>query len=200
MLLTDQLRDATRRIHLQAEQSGVIATLLSGSIDRASYVRYLRNLASVYYALEQPAAVLSLGSALQRFPSIASDLTAIVGTNWESTLPVLPATQLYCDRIDSLVRNNSKPLIAHYYVRYLGDLYGGQILRRRLQSSLGLQAQQLSWYQFDQGLSLQQHREALRAAINGCALSSEQVNEVIEEALAAFQHNIELSIEAAAAE
>ncbi len=98
------------------------------------------------------------------------------------------------------MRNNSKPLIAHYYVRYLGDLYGGQILRRRLQSSLGLQAQQLSWYQFDQGLSLQQHREALRAAINGCALSSEQVNEVIEEALAAFQHNIELSIEAAAAE
>ncbi len=198
--LTDQLKAATRHIHLEAEQSGVIASLLSGSIDRASYVRYLRNLAEVYRALEQPASVVSLGSALHRYPSIARDLTALVGSHWKTTLPVLPAAGQYCDRIISLVQNNSKPLLAHYYVRYLGDLYGGQIIRRRLQNNLGLDVCQLTWLEFDQALSLQQHRQALREVMNGCELSSLQTREVVEEALVAFRYNIELSKEVATLE
>ena len=51
-----------------------------------------------------------------------------------------PAMSAYAGRIASLSASpEPAPLLAHAYVRYLGDLSGGQVIRRRVARAYGLE-------------------------------------------------------------
>ncbi len=56
----------------------------------------------------------------------------------------------YIERIQDLVNSEDpSPLLAHSYVRYLGDLSGGQNIRTTLSKAYGLSAEDgLSFYVF----------------------------------------------------
>ena len=57
------------------------------------------------------------------------------GDDWERAVPLLAAGKRYGKRIAEAARGDGSRLIAHAYTRYLGDLSGGQIIRKRIAKS-----------------------------------------------------------------
>lgn len=194
------LREATRDLHVRAERTGFIADLLQGRGRRDGYVLLLRNLLPAYEALERgllrhassPIFSGLAWPALFRAQALQRDLEAIAGEQWRATVALLPEGVRYAERIETIEAGNGERLLAHAYTRYLGDLSGGQILAGLLTRSLGLRPGELSFYSFtdvaDSGCLKADFRQYLATA--GALVDR---GAVIEEAAAAFRHNIELS-------
>lgn len=94
---------------------------------------------------------------------------------------------------------NPEYLVAHAYTRYLGDLSGGQVLGRITQKSLGLKGGEgLSFFSFPGVSSPSLFKQLYRSRMNSIELTPEQQERVLQEAVAAFQLNIEVSHSATA--
>ena len=141
--LAARLRHDTAALHRQAERAGVMGHLLAGHVDCGAYVRLLRALYPVYLELERALADHPEASPiphlkLARAPAIASDLRELHGPDWERELRAVPAGVAYAARILAVEAQCPPLLAAHAYVRYLGDLSGGQTLGRMVARGLGL--------------------------------------------------------------
>jgi heme oxygenase len=196
--LADLLRRRTRSLHVEAERSGVIADLLGGRIDRTVYAVFLRNLLPAYRqmeaGLERCRALPGIGAlalpAVYRAAAIEADLAVLGGPDWQNDLPLLPEGEHYAARVAAAAEGDGTGLIGHAYVRYLGDLSGGQVLRRRLADQPGLPPDALTFYQFQAPAALEAaFREALAQA--GRALADPEP--VVAAAVEAFRLNIALS-------
>ncbi|EJU03349.1 heme oxygenase-like protein [Dacryopinax primogenitus] len=85
-------------------------------------------------------------SLLSRAPPLEADISFLLGTpEWKSH--PIPASLLrsppkplqeYVERLKRVSEETPERLLAHAYVRYLGDLSGGQIIKRRLARKLSL--------------------------------------------------------------
>jgi len=197
-----RLRGATRSLHTAAERSGIFHALLGGEASRYGYVLLLRNLEPVYRRLEAaidqcPVLAPLRLRAVYRADAAAADLEALAGAHWADTVPVLAAGRDYADRVAGLAAESPARLIGHAYTRYLGDLNGGQILRRTLVRELGLSSGQLAFYAFDEDAAALAalYRRAMAAA----AAASGAGEAVLAEAVTAFRHNIAVSEAVAAA-
>lgn len=215
--LPDRLRLATRELHIAAERSGLMATLLGGRIERDAYLRLLRNLHAVYAALEPALArQASAGSehlapapgawaffaepVLHRTAAIASDLVLLHGPAWPDELALTEAAATYAARLQRLASEGSPALVAHAYVRYLGDLHGGQVLKRRVALALGLPGDAgLAFYEFGPAEGLPALRTAFRTALGSLPLTGPEVDGVVEEARWGFAQHIRLFAELAVA-
>lgn len=202
-----RFRDGTRALHLQAERSGIIRDLLRGQASRAGYVLLLRNLVPAYHQLEAgldalrhaPAIEPIARPALYRSGALRSDLVRLCGSDWVGTLPLLPAAERYADRIAAVAAGEGGGLLAHAFVRYMGDLSGGQILKRLLARSQGLPLDALSFYDFPDIGDIEAFKAEYRGAIERAALEIADLAPVVEEAAEAFRLNIALSLEVAVA-
>jgi heme oxygenase len=199
--LSSAFRDRTRTLHTLAERSGVVADLLKGRATRHGYALFLRNLLPAYAQIEKaleerrhlPGFRELAQPAVYRAASIESDLIALRGAEWSESLPLLPAGKRYQQRIAALATTDGAGLIAHVYVRYLGDLNGGRVLKRLLSERLGVEAAGLSFYDYkaidDLDLFKIRYRESLDRAGEAIA----DIEPVVEEAVTAFRLNIDLS-------
>jgi len=88
---------------------------------------------------------------------------------------------------------NGERLLAHAYVRYLGDLNGGQVLARLLAKNLGLDAAMLSFYDFPGIGEIGAFRARYREWIDAAGDDVEDADAVIAEAREAFVLNIAVS-------
>jgi heme oxygenase len=143
--LAQRLRDETRALHVDAERSPFMSVLLRGRMDRVAYAALLRNLLAIYEVLEpalarhaaHPAlAPLNL-PALARLPSLRDDLARVADPS-DATCDLRSAVVRYVARLRELDAANPELLLAHAYVRYLGDLSGGQLLHDIVARSPGL--------------------------------------------------------------
>lgn len=139
--LSAQLRHSTMSAHKNAETGGFIRQLFSGKCSTESYIFYLGALKQVYTTLEKalaqnqqhPAVKPIYFPELFREASLESDLK-----NWTSSEQInIPddlkiAVSHYTDRIQQVSHQSPALLVAHSYVRYLGDLSGGQMLAKAL--------------------------------------------------------------------
>ncbi|GAB1717021.1 MAG: heme oxygenase [Nitrobacter sp.] len=198
--LLEALRSRTRDLHVQAERSGVIADILRGQATRDGYALLLRNLLPVYHALEEQltGAVRSppvrplVRPELARAAAIREDLNSLAVDI--PALPVLPVTTEYVDAIVRAGMGDGGRLVAHAYARYLGDLSGGQILKRLLARSLDLLPVELSFYDFSVIDDVQAFKADYRAAIDRAGDVSEDFDAIVEEGALAFELNIALSV------
>ena len=200
--LSQQLKAATADLHRQAERSGVMAQLLRGRIDRAAYGRLLRSLLEIYQALEDGCrrhashrllAELQLGD-LWRSDALRSDIDALRATGAAAAAPALE----YADRLAQLSRDDPALLAAHAYVRYLGDLNGGQLLQPIVRSVLNLQgAEGTRFYQFDVP-DASAHARCYRGVFDALALEPAAADAAIAEACWSFEQHIALFEELAA--
>ena len=141
--LPERLRLETRELHALSERSGVMGRLIGGRLGRPGYVALMRNLHAIYTALEvglkrhagEPALTVLGATQFHREAALASDLGVLCGADWPA-LPLAPATLLYVNRLRTLADTAPVLLAAHAYVRYLGDLHGGQMLKRLVARSL----------------------------------------------------------------
>ena len=126
------IREATKEQHRQAEQQEFVKTLMSGEINRRVYATFLYNQFYCYAALERWSNYQGLFYALpgiERGEKLKSDYQDL----WVRITPqpeITDSTKRYIEHIDSIRREPAK-LFAHVYVRYLGDLYGGQMIKTR---------------------------------------------------------------------
>ena len=124
-----------------------MAALLRGRMDRDAYVALLRNLHAIYAALEpalqrhatHPAIAPFDLAPLLRSQSLLDDMAALDDAPRRFAPDRLePACSGYVERLHALDATQPGLLLAHAYVRYLGDLSGGQLLRPIVASSLRL--------------------------------------------------------------
>lgn len=200
------LREATAALHSQAERTGIVAELLAGRGSRMAYALLLRNLEPAYVALEcglqrhrlAPAFGGLAVQAVYRAGAIAADLEALAGPRWRSALPLLDAGRAYATRVNAAAEGAGVRLVAHAYVRYLGDLNGGRILRRVLGRTLALGPDALRFHDFapaDPAALAADYRAAIDAA--GRVMGDDGT--IVAEAVEAFRLNVAIS-EAVAAD
>ena len=136
---------------------------------------------------------------LYRAAAIESDLVAIEGPQWRDRLPVLSSASHYAERIRRGRDGNGALVVAHSYVRYMGDLSGGLIIARLLARNLGLEPRQLTFYQFPDIADVAAYKADYRRRLDALELAPEQKSCIADEAVAAFELNIALSLEVRAA-
>jgi len=192
------LRASTRASHRAAERSGIISAILRATATRQGYALFLRNLLPIYQALEsrlersrdvpplRPFARLEL----YRSEAIAADLAAL-DPEGRGDLPLLRAGKAYADRIAAAACDTR--LLAHAYVRYFGDMNGGQIVAARLAASLGLMPGALQFYAFPGIPDMGGFEAACRNALNDTVRDPNAIAAACDEANTAFALNISLS-------
>ena len=145
--LGERLRKETRQLHTQAERSAFMGQLLRGEMSRSAYVALLRHLLALYAALEpalkrhasHPALSGFDFQALARAQSLVDDLSSLDVPGAGATADgVVPSCRIYVDRLAAIDASHPELLLAHAYVRYLGDLSGGQALGRIVAKSFSL--------------------------------------------------------------
>jgi heme oxygenase len=127
------LREHTNTKHREAEDTPFVQYMLHGNITVPDYALYLQQIQPIYAAIEHYAGVSGL---LDNFPDIRR--TAYMKEDIQElgyTLPetLLPSVRRWCQRIEDLYNSDQRDLImAHVYVRHMGDMYGGKAIAKRV--------------------------------------------------------------------
>jgi heme oxygenase len=201
MDLAERLRAGTRDRHGVTERAGIMPAVLHGQIDRVTYCALLRNLHGIYAALEpalmRRATHAVVGPvvlpALFRTVELTDDLDTLHGPSWAKDLVLEPATASYVRRLHDIETSAPALLVAHAYVRSLGDLSGGQLLRGivaktlRLEGSVGTR-----FFDFGSVSEVAAHRQAFRAALNALPLDEDSAAGIVAEAEWAFERHADL--------
>lgn len=179
------------RAHHQAEGMAFSRALLAGRAHPLQLAALLRALAPAYalLELEAPTLAAALGgdglpwAELARGAALRHDIAQL------SCLPPGPATPaaaLWLERLRQLSHQAPHRLLAHVYVRYGGDLSGGQ--------QLGLQADAilvahglapLRFWRFEH--PIEDLKARLHDSFEALELSPEEDDELLEEAEEAFR-------------
>lgn len=122
------LKELTHESHEQAESHAFTKLLLSGTMSAAIYADFLYNQSAIYYSLEAMAKRKGLLNGLDGL-----ERTVKIGDDFDNLqiekVKLYPSTLRYINYITN--RNLSdQQILAHIYVRHMGDLYGGQMIKK----------------------------------------------------------------------
>lgn len=202
-----ELKNATAKVHEEAEHSTFMDTLLRGTLDPATgtaavaalHAQYLH----VYDALETAVAahadselIAPLHDArLARTAALRSDLDALEAAGATFDREASAATAAYVDELRQLGADDSQEaaaaLAGHHYVRYLGDLSGGQVVERLVSRAYSIPGDALSFYHFDIAKP-KVFKDDYRAALDALPLSDGERARALDGAAHAFAHNTAL--------
>lgn len=187
------LREGTMASHRAAEQTAFVKAFLQGSIRREAYAKHLALLRSVYGALESNllnnAADVCVARIyfpeLTRTQALDSDLRFFGMSGGETS----PGTEKYVMRLNEIGQKKPWLLAAHSYVRYLGDLSGGQALKRVAAKALQLSGDGLNFYEFPAIADIAAFKNTYREGLDSLPLSEAAKEELVAEAIHAFELN-----------
>lgn len=131
------LKDLTYEQHRKAETRPFVKILFSGNVDPKLYATYLKNQHPMYEVLEVCAMQHGLFAGLpeiRRAPAILADYIELWGADSTEVPKMCPVVDEYCKYILS-IKDDPKKLMAHIYVRHMGDLSGGQMIAKRVPGS-----------------------------------------------------------------
>lgn len=197
--LATRLRQETRQNHTEAERSGIMRKLLTRTLDLGTYVALLRNLLPVYQALEEemerhkndPVVAPFYHPGLARCAALEADLATLGGAEWRS-LPVLPEAEAYVEQIQAASKQDPALLVAHAYVRYLGDLSGGQILKRIVAETFKLSGTGVEFYEFPDLGDADAYKHRYRGSLDALSPAPDRADAIVKEAIGAFDSNTRL--------
>nr|YP_009315159.1 Heme oxygenase [Titanophycus setchellii]SCW23614.1 Heme oxygenase [Titanophycus setchellii] len=199
--LAEQLREGTTKSHSMAENVSFVKSFLGGVVDKKSYRQLVANLYFVYTAIEQQMLANKdhelikpiYFPELNRKLSIEQDLIYYYGSSWKNEIHMSEATQMYVKRIHAVGINQPELLVAHAYTRYLGDLSGGQILKKIAQSAMNLSDNKgLAFYDFSQIEDDSSFKNHYRHQLNTIPVNKDQITDIIAEANIAFTLNMKM--------
>lgn len=195
------LKAETQDVHDAAERSPYIGRLLGGELPIAEYARFLAQLHDVYEVLERAADAMSddpiagpfAEPALTRLPALRADLTSLAGTDWRSRFAPTEATTTFVEHIADTCFTWPGGFVAHHYVRYLGDLSGGQIMRRILERVYGIDDHVgTRFFVFDHLDNGVQFKKRYRELLDTAPWDDAEQQRVVAEAIRAFELNTAL--------
>ena len=129
------LREITKDLHHEAETTKFAKLLLSGKIEKTDYANYLYQLLLIYPPIEvgnKMQGNLENLKGIERSHAIYQDFIELEGKDY--TTKWLPVTIEYHNYLLNLLNDpERKHLIkAHMYCRHMGDLFGGQIIKKQV--------------------------------------------------------------------
>lgn len=196
--LAFQLDDGTRKSHSIAQNSAFVSGFFKGLSTRKAYSALLASLYFVYSEMEDAfdttneVRVRSLDyPELRRVKSLERDMDYFYGPDWKLKIKPSSATQAYTARIKEVRSKAPYLLIAHQYTRYLGDLFGGQMMSGMATRSLELEESMgVDFYQFDEIKSAKDFITAWYNKLNDLDLTDEEKQKIVDEANYVFDLNI----------
>ena len=175
------LKELTWEHHKNAERQGFVKVMMSGRINPRFYATYLWNQHKKYDILEAMAGASGILDDLpdiRRKTKIEQDFLEL----WDlDNQPVIvESTKKYVEHMKSLIGQPDK-LMVHVYTLHMGDLSGGQMIRRKVPGEGRM-------YTFDTDISAL--KDAIRAKTNDDM--AEEAKLVFESSTKLFQELMEL--------
>lgn len=203
---SSELKDATDAAHRQAEGAGFVTNLLAGALDRNAMAALLAQQLHIYRALEtaleghreHPLLAGFMDPALARTESLQQDMAYHLGPAWQQDLSTgriftAGATASYTAAIAAAP--GPEFLLANHYVRYLGDLSGGQIIHRMAQRHYGIPDEGLNFYVFDRIPKLKRYKDEYRARLDELDPAPETRQTIVGHAVESFEFNRRIFLE-----
>jgi heme oxygenase len=178
------LKELTWEHHKEAERQEFARILISGKIHPDFYATYLWNQHKKYDLLEAMSAPMGLFGAvgdIRRKMKIEHDFAELWKHN-ESPV-IVPSTNEYIKHIRDIMTDRNA-LIAHMYVLYMGDLSGGQMIKRKIPGSGTM-------YEFNEDVAVV--KDKIRAMCDDSM--AEEARWVFSNSTNLFQELMELNIE-----
>lgn len=135
---------------------------------------------------------------LHRKEALTKDMEYFFGEDWKKQVKCSEATRKYVERIHYVGQHEPELLVAHAYTRYMGDLSGGQVLKKVAQRALKLPStgEGTQFYLFENVNNAQQFKQFYRARMNALDLNPKTKEKIVEEANKAFEYNMQVLWEA----
>jgi len=130
------LKELTWEHHKNAERQEFVKVLMSGNIDKELYARYLYNQFPCYEILEVMSSAHQLFvdfPEILRCKRILADYLELWPKDKEPP-EICDSTKKYLLHMKSIMDDPNK-LMAHLYVRHMGDLSGGQMIKKKVPGS-----------------------------------------------------------------
>ncbi|WP_424185464.1 heme oxygenase (biliverdin-producing) [Actinokineospora sp. G85] len=192
-----RLREGTREEHERAERAVFVESLLAGRLGIEAYTGMLRQSYLFYSVLEDagerwrgdPVVGGFVVDGLLRRDALGADLEFLVGAGWRAGVRPLGATGSYVERIREVCFDDRAAFVAHHYTRYLGDLSGGQVIRRRMREVYGMVDDGVRFYDFSGVGKVKAFRDRYRELLSAAPWGEEGRAGVVAEANMAFRLN-----------
>jgi heme oxygenase (biliverdin-producing, ferredoxin) len=199
MGLAVRVREATRSDHAAAQSTTYLDALLAGQLGRSGYGALTAQLYFVYETLEEAAGAMRADPVagafvldeLTRVPALVADLAYLIGPDWSTRISPSAATVEYRDRLRDVAFTWPAGFVAHHYTRYLGDLSGGQIMRRALVREYGLGEAGTSFYRFP-GVEAGSVKRRYRKLLDAAPWDTGEQDRFLDEVAEAYRLNIAL--------
>ncbi|NIJ10331.1 heme oxygenase [Saccharomonospora amisosensis] len=204
---SQQLRESTRQVHERAHHSTFMTALLDGRLPLRSYTRLAEQYYFIYRTLEQASEAMACDAVgapfvldeLYRLPALSEDLEFLAGPEWRHTASPLPATEKYVRRMREVAFEWPGGYVAHHYTRYLGDLAGGQVVGSLLRRRYGISGAGARFYDFSRVGNPHAFRKRYRHLLDNAGWDAGERRRIVDETLLAFELNISVLTELAAA-
>ncbi|ABM72988.1 Heme oxygenase [Prochlorococcus marinus str. MIT 9515] len=201
--LAGQLREGTKKSHTMAENTGFVACFLKGVVEKKSYRKLISDLYFVYQAMEEEIerlvkeehpVIKPIGfKSLFRTETLENDLKFYFGDDWKNEINISKSAEEYVKRIHLVAQTSPELLVGHHYTRYIGDLSGGQILKKIAKKALNLDGNNgLNFYEFKNIGDEKKFKEEYSKTLNQLPINQTIADEIIDEANKAFTYNMKM--------
>ncbi|MFY1632220.1 heme oxygenase (biliverdin-producing) [Solwaraspora sp. WMMB335] len=192
---SERLRHSLYLAHRTAEQARYLDALMEGRLTVGGFGELATQRYFIFQAFEESAALVRddpvsgrfVFEELDRLAILRDDLAFYHGPDWQDHIEPLPETSTHCRRITELARTWPAGYVAHYYVRYLGDLSGGQVFRSRMARHQGLTGHGIRFYEFADVPDVTAFRDRYHALLDSVAWDESERDRVAQEAVQAFR-------------
>ena len=177
---SNNLRELTQKMHELAETQSFAQEMIKGEVSNRKYATYLFNQHPQYNLLETLGMMHGIID-VRIAPAIHTDYQEI----WDddpNQPPLLPVVKEYMEHLMS-IKSDPNKLMAHIYVRHMGDLSGGQMIAKRVPGSGTM-------YKFDEDVKV--IKERIRSKCNDSL--ADEANVCFEFATKLFEQMSELEI------
>ena len=128
-----KIKELTWEHHQNAERQAFAKLLISGDISEDLYATYLWNQHKKYDILEAMMAAHGIFADIGENISRKTLMEADIAELWKHDIApaVVPSTIEYIDHMREIMHDREK-IIAHVYVLFLGDMSGGQMIKKKI--------------------------------------------------------------------
>ncbi|GAA3210103.1 biliverdin-producing heme oxygenase [Actinocorallia longicatena] len=199
-----QLRQASIQDHAAAESTSYIGDLMAGTLPVTAYAALSVQLHAVYSVLEEasdahrerPVAGPFCFEELRRRPALEADLALLLGPDWAKEAELTEATRAYVERLREVAFDWPGGFVAHHYVRYMGDLSGGQIIGRGVERAYALEGGAgAQFYRFPLIPKPKNFKDAYRALLDEAPFDAAERDRIVAEVRLAYRLNTDVLID-----
>lgn len=202
MSFHDQIKTRTDAAHSEAESAPFISALMGGQLNPRAYHDYLAAFLPIYRRMESLLQARSDSIFLSYFNHRALDRSQLIendiahlGSMIESTVKGedFTSVQSYLARLSDQL--SDARLAAHHYIRYLGDLSGGQAISKLVSRHYVIPPEALSFYDFSSIGDIVFYKKRYRDLLNLAPISVEEKDEFLDEVTNLYRLSTDIFID-----